>query len=165
MSWQNEMVRLVRYLVNDLDNTSYTYDDTRLEETIVVSAQLLQTIVDYYYTTYQVDIESLTINPDPTTVNNNVKEDGFINLVSLQAALIILQGEMKAASLSSVKIIDGPSTIDYTDVLKNKKILYDDMKDKFNKAVYQYRAGNSIAGHAVLTPYTYNYLAGVYNPN
>lgn len=166
MAWQNEMVRMLRYLITDIDDSNYTYTDDRLEQTIVVSAQLLQSMVDYYYTIYNIDVDTVSIDPDPTNVSNgNVREDGFINLVCLQAALLILQGELKSASLSSIVVTDGPSTIDYRDVLKNKKILYDDMKDRFEKAVYQYRAGNSIAGHAVLTPYTYNYLAAIYWPN
>jgi hypothetical protein len=165
MPWQNEMVRTVRYLINDLDYTNFTYDNDRLEETIVVAAQLLQSMVDYYYSIYQVDVDTVSITPDPTNVNNGIKEDGFINLVSIQAALIVLGGELKASANSAIIVTDGPSTIDMREVLKNKKILYDDMKDRFNKAVYQYRAGNSIAGEAVLTPYTFNYLPAFYNPS
>ena len=162
MPWQTEMGRVLRYLINDLDPDNPTYDDDRLEETLVVGAQLLQGTVDYYYQLYIVDVESVSITPDPVSP---IKEDGFVNLVCLQAALLILSGELKDASLRSIKVVDGPSQIDYTDVVRNKKLLYQEMKDTFNRAVYQYRAGNSIAGHAILTPYTYNNIPGSFLHN
>lgn len=162
MPWQTEMGRVLRYLVNDLDPDNPVYDDDRIEETIVVGAQLLQGMVDYYYQLYVVDVQSVTISPDPVSP---VKEDGFVNLVCIQAAILILGGELKAAALQSVKVVDGPSQIDFTDVVRNKKIIYTDMKDRFNKALYQYRAGNSIAGHAILTPYTYNNIPGSFLHN
>jgi hypothetical protein len=160
MPWQNEMVKVLRYLINDLDfNEPPTYDDTRLEETILVSAQLTQADIDFA-NVYQIDVEAAFIYPDPTTP---ARDDGFINLVSVQAALLILSGELKDAALTSVKIEDGPSTIDFTDVVRNKKFLYNEMKDRLSKAKMQYRAGNSVAGQAILSPYTYDNLYASYS--
>lgn len=165
MPWQNEMVRSLRYLINDVDDDDYTYTDDRLEQTIVVAAQLLQGTVDYYYQIYTVDVDTVSISPDPTNLAGGVKENGFINLVNIQAALLILSGELKTSSLGALKVIDGPSTIDFTHVLVNKKILYDEMKDRFNRAILNYRVGNIAAGEAILTPYTFSYLPAMYNPN
>ena len=41
MSWQNEMVLIVRHLINDLDDSNQSFSDERLEGTVLVSAQLL----------------------------------------------------------------------------------------------------------------------------
>ncbi len=153
MRWQTEMGRIVRYLVNDIDTENPTYDDDRIEETIVVSAQLLQSNVDYYYSTYTVNVQSVSITPDPMnpTSSGVNKEDGFINLVSLQAAMLILAAEFKDSTSGSLKVVDGPSQIDMTTVAIQKRVLFEEMKDRFNKAVFQYRAGNSIAGKAILS--------------
>ena len=47
MAWQNEMTLIVRHLVNDLDSSDYTFTDSRLEESILVSAQLSFLEVDF----------------------------------------------------------------------------------------------------------------------
>ena len=86
MSWQGEMTTIVRQLIYDVDPANYTYSDERLETTILVSAQLVSTEVDFEET-YRIDVEQCTLTPDPTdptqTAANADKDDGFINLVSL----------------------------------------------------------------------------------
>ena len=56
MSWQNEMVRIVRFLINDIDASSYT--DERLEETILVAAQSVYASIDFP-NTYTIDVDTL----------------------------------------------------------------------------------------------------------
>ena len=85
MTWQNEIVRMVRFLVNDIDAS--TYDDSRLEETILVAAQLLIGNIDFDRT-YTVDVDTLVLSPDPTTLTT--KDNNFINLLAVQASCIIL---------------------------------------------------------------------------
>ena len=47
MTWQTEMTPILRYLINDIDPTSYTYTNTRLQNTILISSQLLLKEVDF----------------------------------------------------------------------------------------------------------------------
>ena len=79
MAWQSEMVRMLRHVVNDLDSSSYSFTDDRLEESILVSAQLVLTEIDFE-NTYTVDVDGLVLTPDPTTLAD--KDDAFINIDS-----------------------------------------------------------------------------------
>jgi hypothetical protein len=155
MTWQNEMVRIVRFLVNDLDASSYP--DSRLEETILVAAQLINPTIDFD-NTYTIDVDTIVLTPDPTQLTT--KDDWFINLVCLKTACIILGSETKTLSTQSYKIVDGPSTIDAKGVYDANKTLYDELCEQYDRLVLQYRAGNSVAGQAILTPYTQERVAG-----
>ena len=91
MPWQNEMKVIVRHLVNDLDSSDYTFTDSRLEEAVLVSAQLASLEIDFD-NTYAIDVDSVSLSPDPTSGN---KDDSFINLVCLKTAQMLLGSELK----------------------------------------------------------------------
>lgn len=157
MSWQGEMSTIVRHLINDVDSTNYTYTDQRIETSILVSAQIVLSEVDFE-NTYTVDVEQCYLNPDPTdpttglaTVN---KDDGFINLVSLKTACLILGSEMKTQALNAVRVSDGPSSIDYTAVAANIKYLYEFSCKQYEEYKFNYAAGNNAVGKAILSPYS-----------
>ncbi len=156
MTWQNEISRIVRFLINDIDATSYT--DDRLEETILVAAQLLLGTMDFS-TTYLVDVDSLTLTPDPTLLDP--KDNFFINCLSLKTAIIVLGSECKTAAAQGWRIKDATSSIDTTASYQSLHQLYKELMDKLDKFIFDYRAGNSIAGGAILTPYTYEGLDGI----
>ena len=61
MPWQNEMKVIVRHLVNDLDTSDYTFTDSRLEEAILVSAQLASLEIDFD-NTYAIDVDSVSLS-------------------------------------------------------------------------------------------------------
>lgn len=148
MTWQTEMVPLVRVLINDVA-TPATYSDARLEALIVSSAQMVCFGVDFD-TDYTISIVDGTISPDPTTD----RDDAFINLVSLYSAWIISLGEAKVGAAMSIRVVDGPSTIDASQAAKDKMSLAMNMKKYYELAKIQFLSGNSRAGAAILTPYT-----------
>lgn len=150
MTWQNEITRIVRFLINDIDATSYT--DDRLEETILVAAQILLDSIDFI-TTYTVDVDSLVLSPDPTM--SDPKDNFFINAVAMQTACIVLGSEAKTLAAQSYRIKDGPSSIDISAAYQSVHQLYKELVDKLDKYILDYKAGNSVAGAAVLTPYTW----------
>ena len=154
MTWQNEMTRIVRYLINDINST--TYEDCRIEETILVAAQLLIDRLDFDKT-YTVDVDTLSLSPDPTT---NTKDNFFINVVSLQAACIVVGSEAKTLAAQSARIKDGPSSIDLSAAYQSTYQMYKECRDKLEKMILYHNAGNSLAGQAVLTPYTYEGIDG-----
>ena len=81
MSWQNEMVLIVRHLINDLDDSNQSFSDERLEGTVLVSAQLLLNEIDFDdppNNTYVVDVDGLSLTPDPTS---GEKDNAFIKAV------------------------------------------------------------------------------------
>jgi hypothetical protein len=148
MSWQNEMVRIVRYLVNDL--TAATYSDSRLEETILVAAQLQYASIDFD-NTYTIDVDTLTLTPDPTT---SPKDDWFINIICTKTASIILNSEAKTLAAQAYRIKDGPSSIEVKGAYDAVKEMADDLDEKLEKMIMDYKIGEGIGGHAIFTPYT-----------
>ena len=154
MSWQNEMVRIVRYLINDLDCDSPTYSDSRLEETILIAGQLTLDEVNYEKD-YTIDVDTLVLTPDPTA---SPKDNFFINIVSTKTACLILQGETKVATACGYVIKDGPSTIDMSNYVKGVMDLYKEMSNRYENIKLQYLAGNASAGQAVLGPYTVDFV-------
>jgi hypothetical protein len=140
---------MVRHLINDLDQSKYKYSDERIETSILVSAQLLSIETDFN-TSYNVDIANGNLSPDPV----DLKDNAFINLSALKSACIIVGSELKTEASNAISIKDGPSAIDLRGVASTLAILYKDLSDKYAKLLLDYRAGNSIAGHAILGPYS-----------
>jgi hypothetical protein len=148
MAWQNEITNIVRNLINDPDGD--TYADSRVEQVILVAAQLLLNKVDFS-NTYTIDVDLLSLSPDPTTVSP--KDNDFINLVSIQAAVIFLKGEAKTLGAMSYKVTDGPSSIDVSAAYKAVQEQAKEMQDLLDWAILEFGTGNS-GGQAILTPYT-----------
>ena len=150
MAWQNEMALIVRHLVNDLDSSSYTFTDSRIEESVLVSAQLAALEVDFE-NTYAIEVDSLSLSPDPTDSTN--KDDSFINIVCLKTAQMLLGSELKTHSLNAISLRDGPSALDLRGIVSGLKILFDDTNKKYDEAKMQYNL-NGLVGLAILVPYS-----------
>ena len=150
MSWQGEISTMVRHFVNDIDSTSYKYSVKRLETAILVSAQLVTFDIDLD-TDYTINVEQCGLSPDPT---DSPKDNAFINLTALKTACIILGSEVRTEASNSISIKDGPSAIDLRGVSNTLMILYKDMCEKYDQLVYDYVAGGSLAGQAILGPYS-----------
>ena len=150
MPWQNEMKVIVRHLVNDLDSSSYTFTDSRLEEAVLVSAQLASLEIDFE-NTYTIDVDSVSLSPDPTDSSN--KDDSFINLISLKTAQMLLGSEIKTHSLNAISLRDGPSALDLRGIVTGLKILFDDINNRYDEAKMQYKL-NGVVGQAILGPYS-----------
>ena len=149
MPWQNEMKVIVRHLVNDLDSSDYTFTDSRLEEAVLVSAQLASLEIDFD-NTYAIDVDSVSLSPDPTSGN---KDDSFINLVCLKTAQMLLGSVLKTHSLNAISLKDGPSALDLRGIVSGLKILFDDINKKYEEATTQYKL-NGVVGQAILGPYS-----------
>jgi hypothetical protein len=151
MSWQTDITTIIRHLLNDLDSSSFSYADDRIQKTILVAAHLIstETELDYNYT---IDISDTSLSPDPTT--QNPKDNNFITLLSLKTSCIILGSEIRTESGNAIAIKDGPSSIDLRGVTATLTALYKDLCMKYDKALLDYKSGNSIAGQAILGPYS-----------
>ena len=150
MAWQNEMSIIVRHLINDLDSSSYVFTDSRVEESILVSAQLVLHEIDFD-NTYTIDVDGSSLSPDPTTSGS--KDNSFINLVSIKTASILVGSELKTHSLNAISLRDGPSSLDLRGIVSSLKILFDDINKKYDDAKLEYKM-NGIVGQAVLGPYS-----------
>ncbi len=150
MSWQGQMGTIVRYLVDDTDSSNYEYSPHRIETTILVAAQLSQMNLDFP-NAYNVNVENCTLEPDPTV---DPEDQAFITLISLRSACIIIGSQIRSESGNAISIKDGPSAIDLRGVTQTLALLYKDLCDKYAQAEMEYRAGNGLAGTAILGPYS-----------
>tara|TARA_R100000008_G_scaffold76097_2_gene55728 strand:+ start:3507 stop:4010 length:504 start_codon:yes stop_codon:yes gene_type:complete len=145
------MTTVVRHLVNDVDSSSYTFSTDRIETTILVAAQLMIMNVDFN-NEYSINVEASTLSPDPT--DTDTKDNPFIALACLRAACIIIGSEIRKESGNAISIKDGPSAIDLRGVTSTLTVLYQDLCGKYEDALLDYRAGNSVSGHSILGPYS-----------
>jgi hypothetical protein len=145
MAWQTTLIPVVRGLIFDL-TPPYTYCDTRLEELIVVSAVLV-TQECAFSTTYVMDLNAVTITPDPSA------DEDFVALVSIRTACLISQGEHRDAAKSAVSVKDGPSSIDTKDRAKHLGDIADDACSNYAKAKFSYQVGDGSVGKAIVGPY------------
>lgn len=151
MPWQNEMTTILRILLNDLDPSMPTYSDERLQQVILVSAQLIQMDLDFLKT-YAVDVEQLALSPDPTI---NGRDDGFINLTCYQAACIVDKGNYRnAAQNAGIVVTSDREKIDTTKILAGFQYLLDDggWCNVFSTAKFQYKVDNQESGRAICGP-------------
>jgi hypothetical protein len=144
------MGTIVRHLVNDLDSLKYDYTPNRIETALLVAAQLTVMNVDFN-NTYIINVEGGTLSPDPT--DSVTKDDPFIALICMRTACIIIGSEIRSGSGNAISIKDGPSAIDLRGVTQTLAILYKDLCEKYEHLLLEYRAGNSVAGQAILGPY------------
>lgn len=151
MSWQNDMVTIVRYLIDDVDISNYDFSSYRLETTILVAASLTFMDVDFK-NTYDINIGNGTLSPDPTEAAT--KDNAFITLVSLRAACIILGSIIRSESGNAISIKDGPSAIDLRGVTNTLMDLYKDLCSKYDTALLEYKSGNPDLVQAILGPYS-----------
>ena len=148
MAWQNEMVLILRHLIDDL-GTPETYDIPRLEESLYVAAQLVTLEVDFPKT-YVIDVDAPSLTPDPTA---ETRDNAFINLVCLKGASNILCAEAKASAANTMIVQDGPSKIDLTFQNRSKQATADKAVKAYEDAKFQYVAGNGSGGQAILGPF------------
>jgi hypothetical protein len=109
MAWFDDLVPMLRNIIGDYNPSDYTYTDVRLQELLVVAAQLVIVDVPNLATTYSVDITQLSISPDPTSP----RYDAFINFMVLKAACMTDEGLYRSKALASgIKAKCGPAVIE-----------------------------------------------------
>lgn len=147
----NNMVTIVRDLVNDLDPTNEKYTDARLKQTIAVAAYLVNNEVTFN-TTYTVDVGATGITPDPTVAPDN----DFIALSTLKAGCMIDTGEAREQAKCVAKVADGTSSVDTSARAK----AYDSLlnHEQSNCSLYvktkeEITIGNLSVGEGILGPY------------
>ena len=154
--WKPEMTSLLRYIINDVDETRREFTDERLCSLIVTSAQLTKGVVDFPRE-YLIDVANSGISPDPTT---GQRDNGFINLVLLKASCLLAGGEYRAATNKGVVIKDGPSSIDARSLVEAKKDMMNQACQKYEQAELEFRLGNSNAGEAIIGPHRNSVYGG-----
>ena len=152
MAWQEDIISLVRVLINDLSDTPL-YDDSRLSQTIAVAARYVQfdVVLDHFYT---VDTINQTISPDPTEDRDEI----FICLVGLKTACIIDQSTFRSkAALEGVRAALGPALLSVNNHLSGfKEILEHGPCKLYADLTEHWDVQNATAVAAILSPFVGN---------
>lgn len=151
MAWQDEMVLMLRAMVDDLGEAP-RFSDARLEQLLVVAAQLTKQDATFQ-AAYETDVAAVTITPDPTTTAP--RDDWFVNLVTARAACLMDQGAAAKGAGRALRVRELDTELDMTQT--GRALL--DLLSKGACAVYRqllrdYLTGNqSGLGAAVMGPY------------
>jgi hypothetical protein len=156
MSWQTDCVFMLRFYINDLDPTNYTYTDVRLTQVLVVAAKYVSHDVSLVRKDYTITVGTVTIDPDPT---DDPEDTAFTILMTLKAACLLDSVALRdKARQEGVKAKLGPAEIQvtgqaaiYNTIMNNKN----SPCSMYEMAKREYMMGADIfPWRAVLTPYT-----------
>lgn len=144
----SHIVIMLRTIINDLDDTDYTYTDTRLEQVIGVAAMFVNKDIGG---TYVVDVNGPTITPNP--VDNH--DDLFINLLVIKSACLIDQGTFRTkAAVAGLMAKAGPATLETSKHLDGfKMILESGPCGTYQAMLTDYKLGSGALCHAILSPF------------
>ncbi len=154
MSWQIELPIIVRTLINDLDVTP-TYTDDRLQQTLVVAAQYVNREMNFN-NEYTIDLNNLSITPDPTTLS--ARDEEFIGFLSLRAACFLDQSTFRTkAAAEGVRTSLGSANIAVAGNLKGYQTLLEvGPCGMYEKLKMEHEIGNIKYVRAVLSPFVGN---------
>lgn len=156
MSWQNDIINVVRVLINDLDPSNPTYSDDRLVQIITVAARYVQFDIELEKE-YTIDSINNTITPDPTDTND-ANDELFLCVVGLKAACIVDQSSFRTkallngivASLGPAKLSVGNNLEGFREIIAHGPCaLYTDLTEHWN-------VQNATSIAAVLSPFIGN---------
>lgn len=155
MAWQNEMTIIVRHIIDDLDPTAYQFSDDRIEEAILVAAQLIHNEMEFNVD-YTIEVDNRTLTPDPTLtpVPPSNKDDDFIALCCVRCGILFTGSQLKTYSLKAIAIRDGSSSLDMRGVIAGLKALHDDLTKKYQDIKLDYQTAKLGLGKVILSPYS-----------
>lgn len=121
MSWNIEIPTIVRTLINDVDGTNQVYSDERISQAVVVAAKYVQFDITLP-NKYNIDISNISIDPDPTTLN----DDTFIILVALKTACIFDESSLRTkAAIDGIRAVLGPASLSVAGSVAGFKMILD----------------------------------------
>lgn len=148
MAWQSVMTTILRAMIGDMGATPQ-YSDASLQSLIAVAGVMTTRELDFTVI-YTIDVNSVSISPDPTV---GKFDHDFVGLVCLKAALFIADGEHRNSAKIAISHRDGPSHIDAKGVAENLKAIAKSRKEAYEDAKVHYEVGDGTLGKAILGPY------------
>lgn len=155
MAWDDEMPTILRVTIQDTGATPL-YTDDSLAQMILVASLSLQAEIAFLQK-YVPNLPNGSLKPDPTLAAN--RDDPFINLCCVKAALLLVMGEIKSFARQGIRIRDGSSEIQLQRDPAGLKLLYDAYKAQYDDALYAYKTGG-VEGLGEIITSPYPYLAG-----
>lgn len=150
MSWDTEIVTMVRYLINDYGTTP-KYSDDNIINQILISAIFVQQ-ENSFTASYTVNLDNQTIRPDPTSSAS--RDESFLWLVTLKTCCAIAQSELKLAAGQAIAIKDEQSSIDLRGTLDGKKIVSGNFCADYTNASWKYSLDNRPRGAGIFGPFS-----------
>lgn len=148
MPWQPVLTSVVRTLINDVDEDNQQFSDERIQNTILVAAQLTQMHLDFAQV-YNISVDTDTISPDPV----DLQDSAFVNLVALRTNLIFADSQYRTMALKAgLRVKDGDTSIDTTKTLAGYGVILQNAQNAYDSAKDEYLAGNMTPGQAILSP-------------
>lgn len=146
--WDTEMPLILRHIIDDIDDP-VKYNDLRLQQLLLASAQLIQSDHPFqnYYST---NIETVTISPDPTV---SPRDDPFINLTILKAACLLSGSKLLKSSFQAMYVREASYSFDSRGVFSGQQFTAKTWCDAYNEAKWQYISSNMVPGEAIIGPY------------
>lgn len=141
MSFETDVLIMVRHLTDDVDCGAYTYSDDRLIALIFVASNYVNMDIGSSYT---ISLSNQTISPTP--------DSNFANLVSLKAACLLLRSVASSYARQDFKFQDGPSTIDLKGISDKIKDSANSLCDQYTKSAQRIIMGDMAGGCAFSTP-------------
>jgi hypothetical protein len=162
MAFNDTAIVMLRVIISDLGETP-TYSDSRLEETLIVAAHLVQT--DIGTDNYTINVPALTLSPDPALTAS--RDDAFLNLVVLKSACFIDFATYRTkAVLEGVRATLGPANIGISGNLKGFQVLLESAGSAcklYERMLNNYLFGDGIVVRAILSPFSSpNFDPGIY---
>ena len=155
MAWQYNLTTMLRLVIYDSpdDTTGRTYTDARLEELLVVAANLVVQELTFD-NTYTIDIAATSISPDPITQKDTV----FQNMVVLKAACLADQSTLRTkAQQAGISAKVGPASISTSNSLNGYALLLEQGPcATYGRLKWEYEMGDAQgrqAIRAVLSPF------------
>ena len=140
----NIILSMIQGMILDL-----TYTTEQLQNFACISCVLVNREIPFPIT-YTPDFDNLTIDPDPTDLN-------YCMFVALKSIILIVSSEVRTSATNSIKVVDGPSSIDLTQNQKSLSAYLTDLKNDYEQAKLDYLLSGSVnsVGYAIITPTTY----------
>jgi len=145
--WMYGPILAIRELINDVDEPQ-KYTDNRLQRVFLMACQDVINRTDI--TGFSVDLESMTITPDPT--EGSSRNDSFIGLALLKVVCIIANAERKKSAGSAIYIKDSASAIDLRGIGDGTAEFAKSACENYENALFDYSSGNFSAGSVILSP-------------
>jgi hypothetical protein len=169
MAWDEEMVLIVRGLINDFEDPDTgdapVYSDDRLAQAILIAGQSVQTRVPFPIN-FVVDVVNGTITPDPT-IRGVSRDENFINLTTLKTACMVVGGEIRQYTGQGISIRDGSSAISLSRNPASLKLMKETYCDEYENALYMFVTSGGFAsvGEAIVGPVKAWYMGGCGYPD
>jgi hypothetical protein len=164
MAWDDEMVAIVRGLIQDYIDPDTgdppTYTDDRLSTIILIAGQNVQSRVATA-NKYKINVADVTMTPDPT--NTATRDESFINLASLKAACILVNAEVRQFTAQGISVRDGSSAVSLSRSPASLALMQKTYCSEFENALYLFQIGGvqgGAVGEAIVGPVKAWYFGG-----